>query len=133
MSRHYSRSTTPVERHAAPRNPIPDRGDVPGNSDFFCSPGIDQVADQELTKQEHKARRNTSGTVLVTNTDDTSDGSTSGTESSDAASNRPVADDGCPHAFARMKEFEEKARQEKEKLYRTMQDKVSEDIGSTKG
>ncbi|KAB5518722.1 hypothetical protein GE09DRAFT_510584 [Coniochaeta sp. 2T2.1] len=136
MARHMSRSTTPVEPHAVPCKPAdwsPDRGNEPGDSDPFCSPGNDQVTDVEATKQGPKARRNTSGTVLITDMDDTSEGSTSGTESSVSASDRPVADDGCPQAFARMKELEERERLEKKKHHSIMAGKMRGETGSAEG
>ncbi|KAB5542677.1 hypothetical protein GE09DRAFT_250270 [Coniochaeta sp. 2T2.1] len=136
MVRHISRSTSPIDSRAVPCKPAgwsPDRGDEPGDSDPFCSPSNEQLADTEATKQRPKARRNTSGTVLITDMDDTSDGSTSSTESSGAASDRPVADDGCPQAFARLKELEERARQEKERLRGTMPSTMPEERGSAEG
>ncbi|OIW26570.1 hypothetical protein CONLIGDRAFT_480204 [Coniochaeta ligniaria NRRL 30616] len=115
MAKHVMRSTTPTESHAVPCMSYewsPDHGDEPGDLDVFCpgtladAPGHEHRTDSEAEGKRTNARRSTSGTVLVTEAGEASDGSSSGTESSDGEA--PLADDGCPQEFAnRLKKLQE--------------------------
>ncbi|KAJ9130275.1 hypothetical protein NKR19_g9959 [Coniochaeta hoffmannii] len=114
MAKHFSKSTSPTASPSAPFMPnewYPDGGGEPGDSGVFRPVTMsDTVAHEQRTDSKAKGkranvRRSTSGTVQVTEMAESSDGTSTGTESSD--SEAPLADDGCPHEFARLQALRE--------------------------
>jgi hypothetical protein len=114
MAKHVSRSRTPTDSHVVACLPSawdPDRGNGTGDSEVFCpvtmadTLGHEQRPDSGAKGKRAKVRRSTSGTVHMVEMVECSEGSSSGTGSPD--SEPPLADDGCPQEFARLKALRE--------------------------
>jgi hypothetical protein len=110
-----SRSTTPVEGHVIigkPDTSYPDSGNEPGDSDLLSpiplggSLGHERLSHSEAKTRHTRTRSSTSGTVQVTEVVDARAESSSDTGSS--GSEAPLADDGCPQEFAKLKALGEK-------------------------
>lgn len=116
MAKHVFRSMTPTESLAVPCMPHErnlNHSDESGDLDLFRPEalgdvlGHEQSAGFEANSKQTKIRRSTSGTVLVMEAVDASDGSSSATDGSDRET--PLADDGCPQEFAMLTALREQA------------------------